>query len=98
MLEDSIKLKGIISKCRDHLENYLAYIKTFSKNEFADIYCEREWRSIKPFNFYYSDVAFIILPRKENINYFAEFIDKQVDILKIPKEVAIIAWEDLFEY
>jgi len=72
----------------------LAHTKTFSKVEFDSIYCEREWRSTKPFKFTDDDVAMVILPRKTRRNYFEEYVK---DTKLLPK-VPITCWEDLIEH
>ena len=80
-------------------QKVLAYIKTFSSDEFSTIYCEREWRSLNPFNFSYDDVAMLILPHKVGRNsYYAKFIGQQVKRLNLPRRVPVVPWEDLIEH
>lgn len=77
----------------------LAFVKTFTQDEFASIYCEREWRALTSFGFTYDDVAMLILPQKvgENI-YYADFIRNQIRKLNLPRRVPIVPWEDLIEH
>jgi hypothetical protein len=73
----------------------LAYIKTFDESELGTIYCEREWRSTKPFDFSTDDIAMIILPREqEGHNFYKKFLDE----VKLPREVTVGSWEDLVEH
>ena len=83
---------------RDSLKQFLAFVKTFSRNDFQTIYCEREWRAIEPFKFDYGDVAMIVLPRYEGRgHYFAPFIKSRITALGLPRTLPIVAWEDLVE-
>jgi hypothetical protein len=81
------------------MRHVLAFIKSFNSAEFGTIYCEREWRSIDPFNFEYSDVSMIVLPRRgdDALDYYERFV-KQAETLGVPKTVSIVAWEDLVEH
>ncbi|MBM2886568.1 hypothetical protein JFK97_19435 [Chromobacterium phragmitis] len=88
-----------IESCKESIEasysHQLAYIKTFDESEFDSIYCEREWRSTKPFNFSKDDIAMIILPREqEGYNFYKKFLDEA----KLPREVTVGSWEDLVEH
>jgi hypothetical protein len=75
--------------------NFLAYIKTFSDDEFDTIYCEREWRSTEAFNFSVSDIALIVLPRNQDgFNYYEDFLK----ITDLSRNISIAAWEDLIEH
>jgi len=83
----------------DGLSQLLAFVKIFDESEFHTVYCEREWRSIREYNFDYSDIALIVIPKKVwNKNYFTEFCDKQIDLIKIPKIIPVVPWEDIIEY
>ena len=80
-------------------QKVLAYVKTFSVDEFATIYCEREWRSLQPFNFSHDDIAMLILPYKvERNSYYTEFIRDQIRRLNLPRRVPVVPWEDLIEH
>lgn len=108
-LEDEMTVEVDISDVSDALDNiesqmeeiessyedFLAFIKTFDKDEFDSIYCEREWRSIKDFDFEISDVAIIILPRELDEFYFYEdFLSN----FQLPRTLTVAAWEDLVEH
>ena len=77
----------------------LAFIKTFTTQEFGSIYCEREWRATKSFAFNYSDVAMIVLPRRNHCNVM---LDDRIALVRafenFPVSVPIVAWEDLVEH
>jgi Putative abortive phage resistance protein AbiGi, antitoxin len=80
------------------IDNLLAYVKTFKLHEFDTIYCEREWRSVKPFRFTFSDLAMIVIPRKaKDTEYLNQFIE-YAKAIKLPRQVPILAWEDLVEH
>jgi hypothetical protein len=83
------------------IRDLMSFVKTFYSSEFASVYCEREWRSLKDFNFSYADVAMIILPRKEEgIEYFQRFVDADVlaEDIALPRSISVVAWEDLIEH
>lgn len=88
------------NESRKTLSTFLAYIKSFSREEFYTVYCEREWRSINPFKFGYEDIAMIVIPKDtpKSINYFDRFINNKVEELCIPRSIPIITWEDLLEH
>jgi Putative abortive phage resistance protein AbiGi, antitoxin len=80
------------------IENLLAYVKTFTLDQFDTIYCEREWRSIAAFKFGFADVAMIVVPKRvRDVEYFDPFIEFTRTI-KLPRRVPIVAWEDLVEH
>jgi hypothetical protein len=80
-------------------ERMLAFIKTFEPREFGSIYCEREWRSIKPFKFTYDDVAMIVVPKADgDRSYFEEFTALVGRKLRLPRKIPIVPWEDLIEH
>jgi hypothetical protein len=94
---DTIQLA--IDDARNSLETFLAFVKTFDASEFATVYCEREWRSVRTFAFTYDDVAMVVLPRAVNrTKYFEKFAKRQAGALKLPRSVPIIPWEDLVEH
>jgi hypothetical protein len=90
------------SVCFDFLASYLKYpsrelqpvlsnLKTFGYDQFKDIYCEREWRSTRDFEFQISAVAMIVMPRRA----IKDFLDHHKDL---PREIPIVSWEDLIEH
>lgn len=80
-----------------HMQEALAYVKTFTMDEFETIYCEREWRSTSPFRFSAEDVAMIVLPREcEGRTFWEEFLSH--DVAKgFPRHIPLLAWEDVME-
>ncbi len=79
----------------DSFRELLAFIKTFNNKEFDTIYCEREWRTTKTFNFTNDDIAMVILPKKQNnTNYYDLFLSE----INLPRNITIAAWEDLIEH
>lgn len=85
---------------RDALAQFLAFVKTFGDNDFSTIYCEREWRSTSSFGFEISDIAMIVLPAKgeHGRDFFSDLVREEIGRLGIPREVPIVAWEDLLEH
>ena len=76
----------------ESLGEAMAFIKTFSNEEFDTIYSEREWRSTKLFNFKYRDLDTLILPKRGG--YYDDFKKKISKTLSLPKSVKLLAWED----
>jgi hypothetical protein len=92
-------IEAAVSATQNSIQTFLAFVKTFNSDEFASIYCEREWRSVKTFEFQYDDIAMIILPKKiASRRYFQEFVGTEVPSLKILRSVPIVPWEDLVEH
>lgn len=85
---DMLITRGLIE-----LKHLLSYVKTFSQPEFETIYAEREWRSLKAFNFKWSDIDSIILPKKGN--FPAIFEKKFRKSLGIPNRIKIKFFEEL---
>ena len=80
-------------------KNLLAFIKTFNKDEFSTIYCEREWRSISDFNFTVDDIAMVVIPKNiRGENYFIDFLENKLERVSVPSKIPIIPWEDLIEH
>ena len=91
-------LQSTLGQARQSLQDFVAFVKTFSRTEFATIYCEREWRSTKPYRFTVDDVAMIVLPNEVNSHrYFAELANYSMKSLELPRRIPIIPWEDLVE-
>jgi len=94
-----IRNRELSLRVSNAFSDLLAFTKTFSNEEFNTIYCEREWRSIKPFKFAFNDVAMIVVPKQVGKNvYFSKLIDKDARILHIPRRIPIVPWEDLIEH
>ncbi len=87
---DSHELAGL------YFKSLATFVKTFKKDEFQSIYCEREWRSSNDFQFNLDSVAMIILPSKGDINYYEHFINTLPD--NFPRRIPIVPWEDLIEH
>jgi abortive phage resistance protein AbiGi (putative antitoxin) len=84
---------------KSFISESLAFIKTFHNDEFESIYCEREWRSVKAFDFDFRHIAMIVLPRKAGGKaYFDEFVKTQIRKLKLPRSIPVVPWEDLVEH
>ena len=92
-------IENNISDAVESLENFVAFIKSFERNEFSTVYCEREWRSTKQYNFEIDDLAMIVLPKIVGKNkYYKNFVEKVAPGLKLPRRIPIIPWDDLVEY
>ena len=84
-------------KAQSELRDSLAFVKTFSQNEFSTVYCEREWRSTKEFTFELDDVAMIVLPKQgPDPSFFDDFVKRK--IAAVPRSIPIVPREDLVEY
>lgn len=86
-----------VSSAQENLKKFLAFVKSFGSDEFSTIYCEREWRSTKPFSFSESDVAMVVLP-KRNAGYFSDFVSRRAKRLGVPRSIPVVPWEDLIEH
>lgn len=92
-------LEDAISSGTQSLKDFVAFVKTFSEDEFSTIYCEREWRSTKAYKFKLDDVAMIVVPRVVgHTHYFDNFIKRFVSHAKIPRTIPILPWDDLVEH
>lgn len=97
--DQTFDIECSIEDAREALERAIAYVKTFKHDEFGTIYCEREWRSIDPYVFDLKHVAMIVLPKRAGkMNYFEDFVKKQVKKLKIPSDIPVVPWEDLIDH
>lgn len=85
-------IKDLLKVSDKALSEVFAYIKTFTIKEFETIYCEREWRSTKPFKFDHADIAMIAVPRSGG--FFQRLIN-WLEASKIPRAIPIVPWEDL---
>jgi hypothetical protein len=83
---------------KEAFSRFLAYVKTFDKKEFNTIYCEREWRSVKPFQFEYDDIAMLVLPRHADKDYYCDYLTNYVGKLNFPSTAPIVPWEVLIEH
>jgi hypothetical protein len=91
-------VRDSVSDAEDALGELLAFTKSFDQAEFSTIYCEREWRAVKDFDFKYSDLAMIVLPKMaDSRSYLGEFVETAIR-MGIPRSVPIVAYEDLLEY
>jgi len=91
-------VKDYNKKSYSNVMKILALLKTFNREEFDTIYCEREWRSICEFNFDFDDIAMIIIPKCEETNYFDKFINVDSKKVELAESIPIIPWEDLIEH
>jgi abortive phage resistance protein AbiGi (putative antitoxin) len=92
-------VQGHIESAKDGVENFLAFVKTFTRNEFDTIYCEREWRSVSTYAFSTDDIAMIVVPRRIGKKYYFEnFVRKVAPRLKLPPTIPVVPWEDLIEH
>ncbi|RJQ52682.1 MAG: hypothetical protein C4526_07815, partial [Nitrospiraceae bacterium] len=88
-----------IDNAAHNFKSFLAFVKTFKEDEFGTIYCEREWRSTKSFEFDIANVAMIVLPKKAgDNNYFELFLKKHIEEVGLPSTVPVVPWEDLVEH
>jgi abortive phage resistance protein AbiGi (putative antitoxin) len=87
-----------IGASRESFQRLLAFVKTFDRNQFQTVYCEREWRSLKPFRFIQDDIAMIVLPKAlGRTNYFRRFVGTAF-ARALPRSIPIVPWEDLVEH
>jgi Putative abortive phage resistance protein AbiGi, antitoxin len=95
---DADDIDTTLGMAKTSIEQFLAFVKTFEKDEFYSVYCEREWRSVTPFEFTFDDVAMIVVPhRTEGRNYFGPFVDSRAKALGLPRAVPVVPWETLLE-
>ncbi len=86
-------------EAQESIEDLLAFVKTFRSQEMDAIYCEREWRSVKEFNFTADDIAMVVLPKAlAGHNYFSEFCSIAPRSLRLPRTIPLVPWEDLIEH
>jgi hypothetical protein len=99
-IESAIEdISAVAQTARSRLEQFLAFVKTFASDQFSTIYCEREWRSTKPFPFTLSDVAMVVLPKTGGDKcLFDEFVSHASVTLRLPRSIPIVPWEDLIEH
>jgi len=92
-------IDNAISKALKSLQNLVAFVKSFEQNEFSTVYCEREWRSTKQYNFEIDDLVMIVLPKTiGDTKYYKDFVEKVAPRLKLPRRIPIIPWDDLVEH
>jgi hypothetical protein len=92
-------LENAISKASKSLQNLVAFVKSFEQNEFSTVYCEREWRSTKQYNFEIDDLAMIVLPKTiGDTKYYKDFVEKVAPRLRLPRRIPIVPWDDLVEH
>jgi hypothetical protein len=91
--------ESALSDAERSLGRFVAFVKTFSKEEFSSIYCEREWRSTRQFNFTFDDIAMIALPAKiGEKSYYKSFVERFAPRTGVPRRVPIVPWDDLIEH
>ena len=89
----------VLSQAKNSFERFLAFVKTFDREEFSTIYCEREWRSVETFSFTFEDVAMVVLPKGSDgtKSFFKRFTNNSSH-LKFPRAIPVVPWEDLIEH
>jgi Putative abortive phage resistance protein AbiGi, antitoxin len=93
------RLEDMVEDARTSFREFLSFIKTFHRNDFSTIYCEREWRSTEQFSFTMDDVAMVVLPKgRKRPSYFDDFINQAGRGLKLPRSIPVVPWEDLIEH
>jgi len=96
---ECITATEFIMAAQKSFERLLAFIKTFSPDEFGTIYCEREWRSTDTYSFSFDDIAMIVLPKQiDGTEYFSIFTGQDLKELNLPRTVPVVPWEDLIEH
>lgn len=91
-------LEADLEEVRDSIRDVFAFTKTFEHREFQTIYSEREWRSVRPYRFAYSDVAMLVVPKREGrTRYYSHFLDVARTKINVPQAIPVVAWEDLVE-
>ncbi len=92
-------LETAVSDSKQSLQDFVAFVKTFNRDEFTSIYCEREWRSTKAYNFGVDDIAMIVLPRFiRETYYFKDFVESFAPRIRLPRRIPVIPWDDLIEH
>lgn len=92
-------VENAISNASKSLQNLVAFVKSFEQNEFSTVYCEREWRSTKQYNFEIDDLAMIVLPKViGDKKYYKDFVEKIAPNIKLPRRIPIVPWDDLVEH
>ena len=96
---EALSLASAVEEAKSSLQDLVAFVKTFSEDEFGTIYCEREWRSTRKYDFDLDDVAMIVLPRVVGKNqYFRKFVEHVTPRIRLPRRIPVIPWEDLIEH
>ena len=92
------EVETAVTTAKSNISQFLAFIKTFDKDEFQTVYCEREWRSTETFSFTFDDLAMIVLPKTvSGKRYFEPFAESRARKLGVPSSVPIVPWETLLE-
>ncbi len=83
-----------IQSANDSFQTLLCFIKTFDESDFGTIYCEREWRSTKQFEFGYDDISMIVVPKNtDDGEHYGRFVE-EARSSRVPLTVSLIAWDD----
>ena len=91
-------IERYVDGAKNGFEQMLAFIKTFNQDEFASVYCEREWRSLRSYRFQPDEIAMVVVPRQiRNRKFFDRFIARDAKNIKLPRSIPIVPWEDLVE-
>lgn len=92
------EVEAAVSTAKSNITKFLSFIKTFDKDEFQTVYCEREWRATETFAFTFDDVAMIVLPKTvRGKRYFEPFAESRAKKLGVPSSIPIVPWETLLE-
>jgi hypothetical protein len=87
-----------IEAVRDSIRHLLSFVKTFNRREFATIYSEREWRSDQAYCFTASDIAMVVVPRREaRVPFFWRLNDALRYQIDLGQDIPVVPWEDLVE-
>lgn len=90
-------VEDVLLQAKESFGKFLAFVKTFDRDEFSTIYCEREWRSVETFSFTFEDVAMVVLPKGDGgESYFRNFTSSAR--IKFPRTIPVVPWEDLIEH
>jgi hypothetical protein len=84
-------IKEVLKYARKSIEELSAFIKTFSREEFNTVYCEREWRSLSSFHFEENDIAMIVVTKEKDC--YNDLIKRKIFSSKVP----IMPWENLIQ-
>ena len=92
-------IEAYVQLARTSFERFLAYVKTFRREEFGTIYCEREWRSVETFRFQPGALAMVVVPKRVGkTKYFDRLVGKSHRVRGLSRSVPIVPWEDLVEH
>lgn len=90
----AININNANDLAREEFKRFLVYVKTLKPEEFSTIYCEREWRSPKKFEFHPSEVAWVLAPQDLAGVDFRQRLIELAEAGTISRDFTIRAWED----